>query len=327
MTPSVLISVIVPIYNTKEYLDRCIQSICSQTYTNLEIILIDDGSTDGSSILCEQWMKRDKRIRVFHKKNGGLSDARNCGIDIATGEYIGFVDSDDYIEPQMYEILLNGCIKYKAKMACCGRFDEFEGKTQKESFIVPTWTWWKSEEAITNLLLWNGLDSAAWDKLYEKKLWDDIKYPYGEISEDVPITGKLIQKAGGIVHVGKPLYHYCHRENSITTSEYTKKSQQIIEHAIELKDWIKNDFPNSMSAYESFYCKELMNTIAIYQISSLKTRKKYRAEYKSNLKTLRKYKYVIKHNPYLKFSSYWVILLRWNTFLGMQYRCRRKWKS
>ena len=114
-----LITVIVPVYNVKDYLQQCVESICGQTYQNLEILLVDDGSTDGSGKICDELAKKDTRIKVIHKPNGGLSDARNAGLDVATGDYIGYVDSDDYIEPDMFEILLTNIEEHQADISCC----------------------------------------------------------------------------------------------------------------------------------------------------------------------------------------------------------------
>ena len=126
MKEGFLLSVIVPVYNIKrEYLERCIASICNQTYKNLEILLVDDGSTDGSGAVCDEFAKKDERIRVFHKENGGSSSARNLGIENATGEYLGFIDSDDFIEPDMYELLAEAIQKHQVKMAQISR-DEID---------------------------------------------------------------------------------------------------------------------------------------------------------------------------------------------------------
>ena len=114
------ISVIVPVYKVEKYLDRCVESIVNQTYKNLEIILVDDGSPDNCPVMCDEWAEKDERIRVIHKENGGLADARNAGMNIATGDYIGFVDSDDWIEPNMYEVLLKNALKYDADISRCG---------------------------------------------------------------------------------------------------------------------------------------------------------------------------------------------------------------
>lgn len=121
MNNDILISVIVPIYNVEQFLSKCIQSIINQSYSRLEIILVDDGSTDDSPQICDEFKEKDKRIKVIHKKNGGLSDARNVGIEVASGEYIGFVDSDDYIDELMYEKLLNACIRNNSYISICGR--------------------------------------------------------------------------------------------------------------------------------------------------------------------------------------------------------------
>jgi len=219
-----LISVIVPVYKVEKYLQRCVDSIRAQTYRNLEIILVDDGSPDDCGTLCDRFAVQDERIRVIHKENGGLSSARNAGIDIARGEYLGFVDSDDWIEHTMYETLLSAALRENVKLVCGGRYDFSERTGERTVGLCP-----KREEVISGeeltrrIFTWNGLDSAAWDKLYHRSLFAAIRYPLGRINEDLPVTYKLAFAAGKAAMVSKPLYNYYHRPGSITTAAVSEK--------------------------------------------------------------------------------------------------------
>ena len=222
---SPLISVIVPVYNVELYLPKCVDSILAQTYQNLEIILVEDGTKDRSGEICDAYAAKDPRIKVIHKENGGLSSARNAGMDVARGEYFGFVDSDDWIEPETYETLMELARKYDADLVCGGRYD-VDGATgertiglcpQKEECI-------SAMEMLGRVFIWDNCDSAAWDKLYRRHLFDEIRYPLGMVSEDIAIFYKLMEKANRVALCPKPLYNYLHRENSITTAKLSEKT-------------------------------------------------------------------------------------------------------
>ncbi len=179
-----LISVIVPVYKVEAFLPKCVDSIRNQTYKDLEIILVDDGSPDNCGAMCDAFAEEDPRIKVIHKPNGGLSDARNAGIEIASGEYLGFVDSDDWIEPEMYETMLALAQKHEVKLVCAGRYDVSERTGQRTKGLCP-----EREEVVSGqelagrIFLWQGLDSAAWDKLYHRSLWQTRRYPFGRVNE------------------------------------------------------------------------------------------------------------------------------------------------
>ena len=176
MEQNPLISVIVPVYNVEAWLPRCGDSILSQTYENLEILLVDDGSTDDSGLICEEYAKKDTRIRVIHKENGGLSSARNSGLDAASGEYIGFVDSDDWIEPEMYAEMLSLMLKSDAQIVCAGRYDVAGGTGEKTVGLCPKRQEQVSgEELAGRIFLWDHCDSSACDKLYRRELFDGIR--------------------------------------------------------------------------------------------------------------------------------------------------------
>ena len=212
-----VISVIVPIYRVEEYLNQCIESIVNQTYQNLQIILVDDGSPDRCGEMCEEWARRDKRIEVLHKKNGGLSDARNAGLAIATGDCIAFVDSDDWIEPTMYEAMLSVLAKENADLVACGIVDSYPDKEIIHSYAYAAGG---SEKFLKMIYQNTTFPVSACNKLYKKNLWDDFKFPVGKLCEDAFTTYLLLDRASKIVQIPDRLYHYRIRESSIMTSEF-----------------------------------------------------------------------------------------------------------
>lgn len=210
-----LITVIVPIYNVEKYLKKCIESIINQTYKNLEIILVDDGSSDGSLKICNRYQKNDERIKVVHKENGGLSSARNTGLDIANGDLISFVDSDDYIEPTMLEELKANMDKYGSDISVCN-FYKVKGnkksanKLDQKEFVL------KGKEKFIYLQNEYGILTVyAWNKLYKKEVFNSVRYPFGRIYEDSYVICDLLNNAKKVSYVVKPLYNYVYRKDSI----------------------------------------------------------------------------------------------------------------
>lgn len=216
-----LISVIVPVYNVEAYLEKCVTSIINQTYREIEIILIDDGSTDSSGILCDKLARQDTRIRVNHKKNGGLSEARNYGIDMARGEYLSFIDSDDYIESSMLQMLIYNLHKYNADISVCAYKMEYPNKSVdiKEGHVVRIYS---KDQAFQVLLHKNNIGVISWNKLYKSNLFQDIRYPVGQHFEDINTTYKLIAKTNKVVYMPKVFYHYVQRVNSINGVNFKK---------------------------------------------------------------------------------------------------------
>ena len=209
-----LISIIVPVYKVEKYLCKCVDSILSQTYKNIEVILVDDGSPDLCGKICDSYLKKDNRVKVIHKSNGGLSSARNAGIEIAKGEYIGFVDADDYIDSRMYEILHSAITKESADMAVCElvMVDEFgkyiEEKKELHNDIITG-----NEKYNIMFLKWHFI--VAWNKLYSRHIFDNLKYEVGKIHEDEFIIHKILGKCKRIVTVQDELYYYVQRNDSI----------------------------------------------------------------------------------------------------------------
>lgn len=212
-----ILSIIVPVYNVEPYLQRCVESICSQTLRDFELILVDDGSPDNCPALCDAAAKRDARVRVIHQKNSGLSAARNAGLDVARGEWIGFVDSDDYIAPDMYETLYRAATENDAPLAVCSYayVDETGKKLQHTSQITKDEVIGRMEAMDRLGIGKNWYYITAWNRLYRRKLFDTVRFPVGKLCEDEFIAHKIYWQCERVAVVAKPLYFYVRRENSI----------------------------------------------------------------------------------------------------------------
>lgn len=231
-----LISVIIPIYNVEKYICRCIDSILNQTYRNMEVILVDDGSPDNCPCICDEYRKKDERIEVIHKKNGGLSDARNAGLDIAAGEYVMFIDGDDYVDQQMVEKMHNIIGKSNADMVLCNyEFVDENGvkldKKRKEIFSEN-----KDYIIMNEDKFWyhyTHYDEAYYviscSKLYKTKLFESIRFPVGRINEDEFVIHKIVNKCKGISCLRDKLYYYVQRDHSITSSKISIKNIMVVD--------------------------------------------------------------------------------------------------
>lgn len=248
------ISIIVPVYNVEPYLNRCVASLVHQTYSNLEIILVDDGSTDHSGEICDDWGKKDSRIQVFHKANGGLSDARNYGMQFATGNYLAFVDSDDWAEPDMYEVLYRLITTYHGDISMCAANSvDGEGKTITTHGLPPAVAWnqdvtvYRGQDILKAHLSKNNLINAGvWNKLYRREIVEGIQFPKGKLYEDVFTSYQFLARAQVLVKTKRHEYNYFQRENSICRQDLTLQNfdsidanaaryNYIVDHAPELE--------------------------------------------------------------------------------------------
>ncbi len=235
-----LISVIVPVYNIKEYLPRCVKSITNQTYRNLELILVDDGSTDGTGVLCDELAARDERIRVFHKKNGGSSSARNLGISQARGQYLGFVDSDDYISPEMYERLVNSLKVGNAQIVQIGR-DEVDEQGNKlpnicepplqDEFIT-------SKDFLRELLMHRG-DCSFCTKLVNKELFERHQFPIGVLNEDFHLLVQMLMETSGVISLTGQTYHVFYRIGSNTRKKDKNDFSRVYGDCVDNADMVQ----------------------------------------------------------------------------------------
>lgn len=236
MTPK--ISIIVPVYKVEKYLEPCVHSILNQTIEDIEVILVDDGSPDKCGEICERLASEDSRIRVIHKENGGLSDARNKGIDIAKGEYIGFVDSDDYISPTMYENLLKNSEANNAECAmclACNIYDDDMEFTECKSGDVSVF----EGEDILKALYQQKLNNFAWNKLYKRELFDTIRYPDGKIYEDLFTTYKILDLCTKVALDTTQMYYYRIRRDSIMGKARKVINPDKFEAFFEINEYLK----------------------------------------------------------------------------------------
>lgn len=288
------ISVIVPIYNVEKYLDRCIQSIINQTYRNLEIILVDDGSTDNCSNICDKYAKRDDRIKVIHKKNGGLADARNKGLEIITGEYVGFIDSDDYIDKDMYEYLYSLIQKNNADISICGKYIVYEdGRkigTNKESDLAIL----DSKQALIQLNSFSFFNMSVCDKLYKRKIVSGIEFPFGKKSEDYFVTYQYFARAKKIVASKQPKYYYFQRSNSISRGK--KVHHDYIEGAKAQKEFFDENYPEISFVGNTAYAFSYIATYNRYLNNQIKMSKENKKMFK---KEVTKYRKDIIKNKYI----------------------------
>lgn len=241
MTVNILISIVVPVYKVKEYITDCISSILQQSYPYFELILVDDGSPDNCGEICDQFALQDKRIYVIHKQNGGLSDARNAGINVAKGEYITFVDSDDFLHQDYLKQMIDMAESTHADIIQCG-FTSDKESLGAYPFSQEKVCSFSSEEALHDLLRMNTVQVNAWAKLYKTDLFHGIRYPYGRINEDNLTTYKLILAAhSSVVCSNQNLYFYRVNPESIMHSSFSAKRYEILSFADEIKDYLGNN--------------------------------------------------------------------------------------
>jgi glycosyltransferase involved in cell wall biosynthesis len=288
-----LISVIVPIYNTEGFLAKCIKSITEQTYLEIEIILVNDGSQDNCGMICDQLALDDDRIRVIHKDNSGISDARNAGLDSAAGKYVLFADSDDYLHPEMIEKLWKLAKRYRSDLVICNYTNKYNSNNQaaenKEDYI----------KELTNIEALNHLFSrldqkmiVAWNKLYYIDLFSDIRYPSGRNYEDEFVSYRLLDKAKKIVYTGEKLYFHVWRENSIMGKGFSLERLQVLDAHAERTEYFlaqgySSLYKRSRHTYMTGIIKNyyrICNHSSGGALARRKLFKRYRAEFK-------KYKY------------------------------------
>lgn len=223
MNPAIAISIIVPVHNVELYLDSCVESILSQSFSDIEVILVDDGSIDRSGEICDRFAKKDKRVKVIHKKYGGVSSARNAGINSAQGQFIGFVDGDDRIDERMYEILYKLCIDTNSDISICKLGREIDGKLINMNLEDHFTREMKNEDALMELFKGELFRFSLCNKLFKRSCFYNIQFPEGRIHEDLATTYKLFANANKATFTNYIGYIYIKRQNSILTSRFNEK--------------------------------------------------------------------------------------------------------
>lgn len=290
------ISIIVPIYNAEQFLEKCILSIINQEYTNLEIILVNDGSTDNSLEICNSYSKIDDRIIVIDKQNGGVSSARNCGLDVATGDHIGFVDSDDFISPEMYKILIEKAVENNADITECGYYicttdNEIIDKYEFYDLVI-NGNYECSYNYIASL---NRTTDFNWNKLYKSHIFEDIRFPNYAYSEDFVVNTKAFYKCYRKIEISGCYYHYVQHEDSAVNKAFNKSRIDGIKAGIEMYNFHFSRF-NKLCPFIACYIT--VYTVAAYNILC-KSNQLEKEKYKKELMLyFKKYYTLIKGDAY-----------------------------
>lgn len=258
-----LVSVIIPVYKVEPYLRKCVDSVCQSTLKDIEIILVDDGSPDTCGQICDEYALKDDRIRVIHKENGGISSARNAGLDIARSDLIGFVDSDDWVDPDMFEFLYNNLIQADADISVCGVYEHVGEKVHMlcDASVYKTVS---GHDAVQTNLAMTIAGNACWNKLYRRHLFEEIRFPEGRIFEDVFIMTRLIDSARKVVFNLQAKYHYWRRPDSLFSKRYRPQLRDCAESQLAVYDYIDKKYPDLTDAvrktciWAHFYVLEAM---------------------------------------------------------------------
>lgn len=303
------ISVIIPVYKAELYLDRCVESIVNQTYKNLEILLVDDGSPDSSPKMCDVWSTKDNRIKVIHKKNGGTSDARNTAVKVSKGEFISFVDNDDILDPCFYEIMIKSLIEADADLSACDVFSFYNEneitQIDTKGYIVRKCD---SEQALSELINGKGFRAVVWNKLYKKDLVLSVKFDTKRLREDEFFTYKVFDKCKNLVFVELALYNYRQHEGSIMATPSQRHIEDVLDSGYERLSLFKTKYPNLYKSDKITFCIGCINSYKTVKNNDYKDKellilkiKKYRRDIKFSFSDFKKYSF--KEKMYIIFSN------------------------
>lgn len=288
MPKNPILSIVVPVYKVENYLAECLDSILASTFTDFEILLVDDGSPDTCPAICDEYAKKDTRIKVVHKENGGLSSARNAGLDIAQGKYIGFVDSDDRILPEMYEHMISALEKEDADIVCCGM------RLLRDDGIVKYFKAWPKETQVYTetdclwlLLSPNGCGDFYMNKLFRNKFFDDFRLPEGKVFEDIYSMHLIFEASEKTVFLPEGLYEYRKLEDSLSHSK--NWSPRFLDYANACKGqyaFVKEKYPKFLDLAVQKYVRALLSTAKIAALDRFPDQKKVLAGLREELLSL-----------------------------------------
>lgn len=308
------LSIIIPVFNVEEYLPKCIESVVNQTYDNLEILLINDGSTDNSGVICDNFAHKDERVKVVHKENGGLSAARNLGLSLATGHYIAFLDSDDYIDSEMYETLVDALENADADIAACGFKEIYQNKTIVNSHTNSV-TIYDKVGAVNSLFAeTKNVRFEVWNKVFKKEIIGSIRFKDRQIFEDVYFDRNVFLKMNSLVYVDKPMHNYLKERVGNTNSYFNENKLCIFKELDDFAEELKNnemiEVSNRMSAFAlhttiSLYCNAMkLNASKDIKSKLKKQHYKYHYQFKDNHYVCKKRSWIFLKFPHLYFSIY-----------------------
>lgn len=305
------VSVIVPVYNSIACLEKCVASVCAQTYRDLEILLIDDGSSDGTDKLCERLAEADGRIRVYHKENGGASTARNFGIRMAQGAYLGFVDSDDYIEPDMYELMVQALEKSSVPIVQISRDEVSEEGERLPDVCAPPdkERFCRSEEFLKELLLHEG-DCSFCTKLVKREMFAHHRFPEGVLNEDFSLLVEMLQDVEGIMILPKQCYHVvCRRESTtrkMSGDSFSRVFTDIVDNADKVQALVDSDYPRLHVYAVRFNLYQRLDYLLHVPVSQMTGTNEF---YKRVIRYLRRHVADTVTNPYLTGKNKWYLIL------------------
>lgn len=305
-----LLSIIVPAFNIENYISRCLENLINQNYKNIEIIVVDDGSKDKTGEIIDSYVKKDSRIKVIHKKNEGVSIARNIGIDIAKGDYIGFVDGDDIVDKEMFEVLIKNAVKYNADISHCGYKMVFPSRTDyyynTEDIMIQN-----NYDGLKDLLKADRIEPGLWNKIYKSHLFDDIRLnPNIKYNEDLLANFYLFRKSTKSVFYDKCMYNYMIRKGSATTKKISKN--KILDPILVMEE-IKNSLEKDSDLYKIAYRRYLSNLVRVCRNKECRYDKEFRHYMEEAKKVLKRECHDINNKHLivgkLKYMIYGVIYL------------------
>ena len=265
-----MVSIIIPVYNVQDYLARCVDSVLTQTYTDLEIILVDDGSIDISGDICDEYALHDARVRVIHKENGGLSDARNAGLDVVRGNYVAFIDADDYVHPSFLELLLKTINETGAQIAVSTWQELKDGdKPRKVKTKRPRCTILTQEEAISSVFYQKKLNHSACSRIFETHLFNNLRFPEGMLYEDLAIIYPLLCKVEKVALINTPMYYYMHRQGSIITTMSLRRTH-VLDHIERIEEQVTDEAPQYLPAVRSRHLSACFNMLRLMPVDDPK---------------------------------------------------------
>lgn len=267
------IDIIIPVYNVQHYLRQCVDSVLFQTYPKINVILVDDGSPDSCGLICDDYGEKFSNVKVLHKSNGGLSDARNKGLEIASSDYIMFLDSDDWIESTMVENMIDFIVSENLDFVACSSVLEFDNKTVAPSVSTNLIL---NQEDATKMVLNRKMNVSAWGKIYKRKLFKNTRYPYGCLHEDIPVIFEIISQSYRIGYIGTPYHHYRQQGGSISRSKYSKKNYDLYRFVREAASIVKK-YPQLKKDYEGFYFFFIKSLLVLFADND--TKKRYRRDF------------------------------------------------
>lgn len=289
------VSVIVPVYKVEQYIHKCVDSILGQSFEDIQVILVDDGSPDICGSICDQYAEQDRRVEVIHKENGGLSDARNAGMIRAKGEYVLFVDSDDYIEQDMIEYLYSNIRSADADMAVCGIYevysDRIEAQEEEPEFVC------SGEEAFRCILRGHTIRGEIWNKLIRRSCMEGLEFPKGRLYEDIYYTVDLMQRIEKVSVGTKPKYYYLHRADSITGQAYRPQLFDIIDGYTKNYQIVKKVFP---SLEKEAQCLWIWSRFIVLDKMLLEDNYRKLDGYKELKQFIRRHLLILLKNPYFQ---------------------------